>query len=164
MAKSRYTPGGFDLAVKKARAGRGLFAKEDIPKGVCVLEYVGRTLSKEEEYTSRSRYLFEVTKNKTIDGWNKRNTARYINHSCKPNCEVEIHKKRVYVFSIRKIKAGEELGYNYGKSYFDAFLKPIGCRCLKCMSEKKWAKVQAKELKANALKKTKALKKKENKA
>ena len=157
MIKSRYKPGGFDLAVKKARAGRGVFAKEDIPKGVCVLEYVGRTLSKEEEYTSRSRYLFEVTKRKTIDGWNKRNTARYINHSCKPNCEVEIYKKRVYVFSLRRIKVGEELGYNYGKSYFEAFLKPIGCRCLKCMSEKKWAKVQAKELKDKALKKKKKM-------
>lgn len=147
MTKSKYTPGGFDLAVKKARAGRGLFAREDIPKGVCISEYVGRTLSKEEEYTSRSRYLFEVTKNKTIDGWDKRNIARYINHSCKPNCEVEIHKKRVFVLSKRKIKAGEELGYNYGKSYFDSFIKPIGCRCPKCMSEKAWAKLQAKELK-----------------
>ena len=145
MRKSKYTPGGFDLAVKKARAGRGLFAMEDIPKGVCVLEYVGRTLTEEEEYTSRSRYLFEVTKKKTIDGWNKRNTARYINHSCKPNCEVEIHKKRVFVLSKRKIKAGEELGYDYGKSYVDEFIKPIGCRCLKCMSERQWAKIKAKE-------------------
>ena len=147
MTKSKYTPGGFDLAVRRARAGRGLFAQEDIPKGVCVIEYVGRTLSKKEEYTSRSRYLFEVTKKKTIDGWNKRNTARYINHSCRPNCEVEIHKKRVFVMSKRKIKTGEELGYDYGKSYFDSFLKPFGCRCLKCMSEKAWAKVKAKEVK-----------------
>lgn len=147
MTKSKYRPGGFDLAVKKARAGRGLFAREDIPKGVCVIEYVGRTLSKEEEYTSRSRYLFEVAKTKTIDGWDKRNTARYINHSCKPNCVVEIHKKRVFVLSKRKIEAGEELGYDYGKSYFDSFIEPIGCRCLKCMSEKAWAKLQVKQLK-----------------
>ncbi|MEM7191357.1 MAG: SET domain-containing protein [Pseudomonadota bacterium] len=156
MAKSRYVPGGFDIAVKKARAGRGLFAKEDIPKGVCLLEYTGRTLTCEEEYTSRSRYLFEVTKKKTIDGWNKHNTARFINHSCKPNCEVEVHKKRVFVFSLRKIKAGEELGYDYGKSYFNEFLKPIGCLCLKCMPEKKWLKVVAKEKKALKKKKKKA--------
>lgn len=155
MANSKYTPGGFGLAVKKARAGRGLFAKEDIPKGVCITEYFGRTLSQEEEYTSRSRYLFEVTKKKTIDGWYKGNVARYINHSCKPNCEVEIYKKRVWVFAKRKIKAGEELGYDYGKSYFDAFLKPIGCRCTKCMSEKKWAKVEAKEAKKKKAKKEK---------
>jgi SET domain-containing protein len=150
MAKSKYTPGGFDLAVKKARAGRGLFAREEIPKGVCVIEYVGRTLTEEEEYTSRSRYLFEVTDKKTIDGWDKRNTARYINHSCKPNCEIEIHKKRVFVMSKRKIKPGEELGYDYGKSYFDEFIEPIGCRCLKCMPEKKWQKFLAKRKKKKA--------------
>lgn len=144
MRKSKFTPGGFDLAVKKARAGRGLFAQETIPKGVCIIEYVGRTLTPKEEETSRSRYLFEVTKKKTIDGWNKRNTARYINHSCRPNCEIEIRKKRVFVMAKRKINPGEELGYNYGKSYFDSFLKPIGCRCLKCMPEKEWKKLSAK--------------------
>lgn len=158
MTKSKYTPGGFDLAVKGARAGRGLFAQEDIPKGVCVIEYMGRTLSREEEYTSRSRYLFEVTKKKTIDGWTKRNKARYINHSCKPNCEVEVYKKRVFVFSLRKIKAGEELGYDYGKSYFNEFLKPIGCRCRKCMSEKAFAKVKAKEARKKEARKKKTAK------
>ena len=156
MTKSKYTPGGFDLAVKRARAGRGLFARETIPKGVCVVEYTGRTLTAEEEHTSRSRYLFEVTKKKTIDGWDKRNTARYINHSCKPNCQVEIHKKRVFVMSLRKIKPGEELGYDYGKIYFNSFLKPMGCRCLKCMSEKKWLKVKEKALRAKKKKKKKA--------
>ena len=44
MRKSKFTPGGFDLAVKKARAGRGLFAQEPIPKGVCIIEYVGLSL------------------------------------------------------------------------------------------------------------------------
>ena len=129
---SKFTPGGFNLAVKRASAGRGLFALEPIPKGVCVIEYTGRTITREEEFTSRSRYLFEVTKKKTIDGWNKRNTARYINHSCRPNCEIEIRKGKVFVMAKRAIKPGEELGYDYGKSYFDEFIKPIGCRCLKC--------------------------------
>lgn len=132
MRKSKFTPGGFDLAVKRASAGRGLFAQEPIPKGACIIEYIGRTLSEEEEQTSRSRYLFEVTPKKTIDGWDKRNTARYINHSCRPNCEIEIRKGRVFVMAKRNIKPGEELGYNYGKSYFDSFIKPIGCRCIKC--------------------------------
>jgi SET domain-containing protein len=132
MRKSKFTPGGFRLAVKRASAGRGLFAEEPIPKGACVIEYVGRTLTEEEESTSRSRYLFEVTKTKTIEGWNKKNTARYINHSCRPNCEIEIRKKRVFVMAKRAIKEGEELGYDYGKNYFDSFIKPLGCRCIKC--------------------------------
>ena len=42
------------------------------------------------------------------------------------------------------INPGEELGYDYGKSYFDSFLKPIGCRCPKCMSEKEWQKLKSK--------------------
>jgi SET domain-containing protein len=132
MKKSKFTPGGFDLAVKRASAGRGLFAQEPIPKGACIIEYTGRTLSEEEEDTSRSRYLFEVTPNKTIDGWDRRNTARYINHSCRPNCEIEIRKGRVFVMAKRNIKPGEELGYNYGKTYVESFIKPIGCRCIKC--------------------------------
>jgi len=81
MRKSKFTPGDFRLAVKRASAGRGLFAQERIPKGACIIEYVGRTLTAKEEQNSRSRYLFEVTKKKTIEGWNKKNTARYINHS-----------------------------------------------------------------------------------
>ena len=132
MRKSKFTPGGFDLAVRRASAGRGLFAEEPIPKGACVIEYIGKTLSEEEEETSRSRYLFEVARNKTIDGWNRRNTARYINHSCKPNCEIEIRKRRIFVMAKRNIKPGEELGYNYGKTYVESFIKPIGCRCIKC--------------------------------
>jgi SET domain-containing protein len=136
MKKSKFTPGGFRLAVKRARAGRGLFALEPIPKGVCILEYSGRTITEEQWLRSRSRYLFEVTKTKTIEGWNKANTARYINHSCRPNCEIEIRKARVFVMAKRAIKPGEELAYDYGKSYFDDIIKPLGCKCLKCRPEK----------------------------
>jgi uncharacterized protein len=153
MRKSKFTPGGFRLAVKRASAGRGLFAMEPIPKGACVIEYVGRTLTEEEESTSRSRYLFEVTKKKTIEGWNKKNTARYINHSCRPNCEIEIRKKRVFVMAKRAIKEGEELGYDYGKNYFDSFIKPHGCRCIKCAP--KLHAARGKPLKRKSLKKKK---------
>ena len=48
MKKSKFTPGGFSLAVKRARAGRGLFALEPIPKGACIIEYTGRKLTDEE--------------------------------------------------------------------------------------------------------------------
>jgi SET domain-containing protein len=153
MRKSKFTPGGFCLAVKRASAGRGLFAMEPIPKGACVIEYVGRTLTEEEESTSRSRYLFEVTKKKTIEGWNKKNTARYINHSCRPNCEIEIRKKRVFVMAKRAIKEGEELGYDYGKNYFDSFIKPLGCRCIKCAP--KLHAARGRPLKKKSLKKKK---------
>jgi SET domain-containing protein len=131
MKKGKFVPSDFKLVVKRSSAGLGLFAGESIPKGECLIEYVGRTISKEEELKSKSKYLFEISKNKTIDGTERTNTARYINHSCRPNCEVEIHKSRVFVFSKRIIREGEELCYDYGTDYFDEHIKPHGCRCAK---------------------------------
>lgn len=131
----KYVPGGFAVKVKRSRAGLGLYALEDIPKGVCIIEYTGRELTKEEEETINSLYLFEVTKTKTIDGGARSNIARYINHSCRPNCEIDIYKERVFVMSRRNIKAGEELGYDYGTEYFKAYIKPKGCKCVKCSPE-----------------------------
>jgi uncharacterized protein len=132
VKNSKFIPGRYRLVVKRACAGRGLFTLEVIAKGACIAEYTGRTLKEAEWCTSRSRYLFEVTAKKTIDGWNKKNLARYINHSCRPNCEIEIRKRRVFVMAKRAIKPGEELAYHYGKDYFDHEIKPIGCKCLKC--------------------------------
>jgi hypothetical protein len=129
---SKLNPGNFCLAVKRARAGRGLFALEPIRKGACVVEYVGPTTGEDEWRNSRNRYLFKVTERKTINGWNRENLARFINHSCRPNCEIEIKRGRVFVVAKRAIKEGEELSYNYGKEYFDAVIKPLGCKCLKC--------------------------------
>jgi SET domain-containing protein len=124
---SKYNPGGYDLRVKRSSAGLGLFAGEAIPKGKCVIEYVGRTISKKEEETSRSKYLFEINKNKTIDGKPKWNKAGYINHSCDPNCETDIYNGRVYVISIKPIKAGEELTYDYGEVYCLDHCMPCMC-------------------------------------
>ena len=130
--KGKFVPGDFSLRVMRSRAGLGLYAGEDIPKGKCIIEYVGRVISKEEETTSRSKYLFEVNKNKTLDGKPRINKAGYINHSCRPNAEIEIRNARVFIMSRRKIKAGEELSYDYGEEYFNEHIKPFGCRCDKC--------------------------------
>lgn len=137
MKKELGKIGDYKLIVKRAKlgSGLGLFAVEDIPKGKFVIEYFGRELSEAEQYTSNSKYLFEITKKRTIDGTIRENTARYINHSCRPNCEVEIKKGRVLVFSKKNIKAGEELNYDYGKEFFDDYIKPIGCKCSKCFKE-----------------------------
>jgi SET domain-containing protein len=131
----KFVPGKFKLKVKRSTAGLGLFAEEDIPKGKCLIEYVGRVISKEEEYSSKSQYLFEINSKKTIDGTARTNTARYINHSHRPNCEVEIHDKRVFIFSRKGIKAGEELSYDYGIEFFNEHIKPKGCKCVKCLEK-----------------------------
>ena len=124
---SKFTPGDYSLLVKRSSAGLGLYAGEYIPKGVCVIEYVGRKVSKEEETTSNSKYLFEIGRNNTIDGKPKWNKAGYINHSCKGNCEPEIRNKRIFIMSTRPIKKGEELGYDYGEEYYDEHVRP--CKC-----------------------------------
>ena len=135
MPRLKYTPGDFDLVVRRSKTGLGLFAESEIPKGACIIEYVGVELTKQQEDASRSKYLFEIHARKTIDGAPRWNTARYINHSCRPNCEPNIHKARVYIHARRRIKPGEELNYDYGKNYFNQYLKGI-CACPKCKPTK----------------------------
>ncbi len=151
MPRMSYKPGDFDLVVRRSKTGLGLFAASEIPKGACIIEYVGVELNKEQEDKSRSKYLFEITARKTIDGAPRWNTARYINHSCKPNCEPNIYKRRVFIHAKRRIKPGEELAYNYGKNYFNEYLKDV-CACPKCKPEKaaKAAKKSAKTAKTAA--------------
>ena len=144
--KPKFVPEDFKLKVKRSHAGLGLYTLEDIPKGSCVIEYVGRTLEPGEDETITSQYLFEITKTKTIDGKARSNTARYINHSHRPNCEIEIYKEHVYVMARRGIKAGEELGYDYGSSFYNEYIKPKGCKCVKCRPDlHDAAKVKAKK-------------------
>ena len=126
--KPRYPDG---VRVGRASSGLGLFATRPFKKGERIIEYIGRTLTNAEEYSSRSKYLFEVNSRKTIDGAVRTNIARYINHSCKPNCEPEIERGHIYIDAIKNIKAGEELVYDYGEEYFNEHIRPYGCRCVK---------------------------------
>ena len=120
------------VVVKRSRAGLGLFAARPFKKSERIIEYFGRTITNAETYTSRSKYLFAVHSRKTIDGMTRRNTARYINHSCRPNCTPEIERGRIFIDAKRNIQAGEELTYDYGKEYVDTHIKPRGCRCATC--------------------------------
>ncbi|MFA6519531.1 MAG: SET domain-containing protein-lysine N-methyltransferase [Candidatus Paceibacterota bacterium] len=132
--KSKYPEG---VRVGRSSAGLGLFATRAYKKGERVIEYVGRVIPTAEEYSSKSKYLFEVNKRKTIDGKPKMNIAGYINHSCRPNCEPEIERGHIYIDATKAIKPGEEFTYDYGKEYVDEHIKPFGCRCAKCAEQKK---------------------------
>ncbi len=131
-----YKPEPFLLAVRRSHSGRGLFADERIPKGSCIIEYIGRPTTDEELKSNRGKYLFWTGRNTMIDGYIPANTARYINHSCAPNCEIAIRNRRVFVFALRNIKPGEELSYDYGEEYFERHLKGK-CRCAKCSKKRK---------------------------
>lgn len=132
MQKTLYRKPQFSVAVKRSAAGLGLFANEAIPRRRFVVEYWGKHIPDAKAQYVGGKYLFEVGNGKTIVGTTRKNVARYINHSCKPNCEVEIKGGRVYIFSRRTIKPGEELNYDYGEEYFDYYIKPHGCRCKGC--------------------------------
>ena len=99
--KGKYTPGDFTLKVRRSRAGLGLFAADPIPRHACIIEYTGRLLTDEEYEKSRSRYLFDLGNGKVLDGSPRWNKARYINHSCVPNCETEVRKKHIYIRAAR---------------------------------------------------------------
>lgn len=118
------------FAVKRGTSGRGLFAKTPIKRKDFVIEYWGPIITDDEADIKGGKYLYDIEDTKfTIDGSIKKNLARNINHSCKPNCEAVTEGKRIFIYALRKINPGEELNYDYGKEYFDEYIKPYGCRC-----------------------------------
>jgi SET domain-containing protein len=130
--------GKYKFVIRRTAHGLGLFTLEPIPKGKRIIEYTGPFVSNEEvERRYTGKYFFEVNSKWSVDGTPRSNTARYINHSCRPNAEAIISGRRVWIWSKRAIKAGEELSYDYGKDYFDIHIKPIGCRCEKCKPQRK---------------------------
>ncbi len=133
----RFIPQTFALRVARSRTGRGVFTEQRIPRGACILEYKGRPVSEKEQYERSGKYFFETGKNTMIDGNIPGNPAKYVNHSCAPNCEIDIKNRRIYIFARKNIKAGEELTYDYDTEYFDEFLKPRGCKCSKCSPSEK---------------------------
>jgi len=121
-----------NYAIKRTETGLGFFAEEPIPKGTRIVEYTGPFVPNEEVEKRYGKYFFGVNSKWSIDGSPRTNVARYINHSCRPNAEAVISGNRVWIWSKRNIKPGEEVTYDYGKEYFDNVIKPMGCKCAKC--------------------------------
>ena len=121
--------------IKKSKIdNNGLYANQNIKKGTKIIQYKGKIISvKQSEVSSKfdngkAIYLFNINKKYDLDGDFKYNTARLINHSCDPNCEVYGTGLKVWVYAIRDIKKGEELTYDYGFG-FDEGYKDFPCRC-----------------------------------
>lgn len=129
--------GDIKYKVKRSSAGLGLFAEEPVKKGTWVIEYIGKIIRGKDIDTIENKYLFETSAIRMIDGSARTNTARYINHSCKPNCEAEIFTGRVFIKAIKKIEKGDEFTYDYGKEYTDKYIKPYGCKCTFCSASLK---------------------------
>jgi SET domain-containing protein len=121
--------------------GRGVYAVARIRKGARILEYLGERISHAEADLRYERkgdddghtFLFIASNRTVIDAGVNGNDARFINHSCDPNCETVIEGSRVYIDAIRNIEVGEELGYDYQLTWEStddpAELALYACRC-----------------------------------
>ena len=126
--------------IKKSKIDKnGLYAIKDIKKGTKIIEYKGKIISIRQSEINpkfdnkRAIYLFNINKKYDLDGDFKFNTARLINHSCDPNCEVFGTGMKIWVYAMKDIKKGEELSYDYGFSYDKDFKDfPCKCRSKKC--------------------------------
>ena len=113
---------------------RGLYASKNIKPGEKVIEYVGKLVTKKKTEedpkfdNEKAIYLFNLSNRYDLDGDFTYNTARLINHSCNPNCEVESKGLKLWISSIRDIKKNEELSYDYGFG-FDENYKEFPCKC-----------------------------------
>jgi SET domain-containing protein len=100
--------------------GKGVFATAVIPQGTRIIEYKGQRISSQE---ADARYgpnektkivlLFSVDESTVIDAAVRGNAARFINHSCEPNCEAVMEDGRIFIEALRQIKPGEEFFYDY---------------------------------------------------
>lgn len=136
------------LAIRRSSIhGRGGYARTDISVGTRVIEYVGEKITKAEserrcdaqmERHVRNKkegavYVFELNKRYDVDGRVSWNTARWINHSCEPNCEPQIIRGHIWIIALRDIGEGEEITYNYGYDEQNWKDHPCRCRSKRCL-------------------------------
>ena len=121
--------------IKKSNINnKGLYAAKNIKSGKIIINYKGKIITKKETDTNpkydndKAIYLFNLNNRYDLDGDFEYNTARLINHSCNPNCEVNGKGLKLWIFALRNIKKGEELSYDYGFAY-DKDYKQFVCKC-----------------------------------
>lgn len=125
---------------------RGVFSTTKIPKGTRILEYLGEKITKaESERRALAReekgrkngsalvYIFELNQRYDLDGDVAYNHAKYINHSCEPNCEADFVRGRIWIVALRDIEPGEELCYDYGYDMDQFFDHPCLCGAPSCI-------------------------------
>ena len=142
----------------------GVFAARDIPRGTKIIEYVGERINKTEgkrradallaqskDTGGAAVYIFDLNKRWDLDGDVSWNTARFINHSCEPNCAVYDYRGRLWITAKRRIGAGEELTYNYGFDLEHWDDHPCRCGSATCvghiLDKKYWKKLAAEKKK-----------------
>ena len=113
--------------------GKGVFVAKKINKGAAIVEYKGERISWKKAESRHPHdpnqpnhtFYFSLEDGRVIDAKKGGNAARWINHSCKPNCEAEEIGEQVFIKAIKKIKAGEELTYDYGLTIDEPYTKAL---------------------------------------
>ncbi len=112
--------------------GFGVFALEPINKNKRIIDYAGELITNKQSERREDRYLregciwvFRVNRSWSRDAAVGGNIARFINHSCTPNCWIDVVDKTIWIRAAHNIKAGEELVYDYNTEGD----KTIPCRC-----------------------------------
>ena len=116
--------------------GIGGFAKADIVAGTRVIEYIGETITKAESLRrceSNNEYIFSLDDMYDLDGNVPWNSARFLNHSCDPNCEAKPDDGCIWIVARRDIRAGEEITFNYGYDLEDYQEHPCRCGAARCI-------------------------------
>jgi len=116
--------------------GMGGFARTRIGQGTEMIEYVGERISKEESLRrceENNPFIFGLTETEDLDGNVPWNPARFLNHSCHPNCEALEDEGHIWIVAARDIEPGEELTFNYGYSLDDYREHPCRCGAEQCV-------------------------------
>jgi len=114
---------------------QGLFAVQEIKQGTRIIQYIGEKITSTESarrLAAGNAYILHVNYRYAIDGETLENTARVINHSCDPNCEVEKTNDTLWIVAIRDIQEREELTYNYGYDARNYANNPCNCGAENC--------------------------------
>ncbi|MBA3543154.1 MAG: SET domain-containing protein-lysine N-methyltransferase [Chthoniobacterales bacterium] len=121
--------------------GRGVFARQAIRKGKRIIEYTGaeipwdvaQDLPPLDPDDPHHTFFFSLDNGNVINAAVGGNEARWINHSCAPNCRTDEHNGRVFVYALRNLQAGEELSYDYRLQPAERQTKKLealfGCEC-----------------------------------
>ena len=116
--------------------GLGAFAKGTIPKQTRVIEYTGQKIPKSESLrrcAQHNEFIFTLSPDQDLDGNTPANLARFINHSCAPNCEAELDEERIWIVALHDILTGEEITINYGFDLEDYRQYPCQCGSAACV-------------------------------
>ena len=116
--------------------GTGGYARRDIPSGTRIIEYVGQHIDKVESAKrceAENAYIFTIDDTHDLDGDVAWNPAKFINHSCAPNCEAEWDEGRIFINALRDLKQGEELTFNYGFDMEEYHEHVCQCRTPQCV-------------------------------